>query len=77
MSRLRTRGQFLLSGPARPRAAPDWTVRLRTRTYVGLLGKDMEAMIHGQVEAEEEPWQRQEPRRSRNPPGGLGRILGQ
>jgi hypothetical protein len=63
--------------PARPpRAwAPDWTVKLRTRaSYVGLLGQDMEAMMRGQ--GREQP-QREEPRRRRNPLGGLGRILGQ
>lgn len=68
------------SSPARPARAPrgwapDWTVKLRTRaTYVGLLGQDMAAMMRGQ--GQQQP-QREEPRRRRNPLGGLGRILGQ
>jgi hypothetical protein len=62
--------------PARPPRgwAPEWTVKLRTRaSYVGLLGQDMEAMLRGQGREQ----QREEPRRRRNPLGGLGRILGQ
>jgi hypothetical protein len=68
------------SSPARPARAPrgwspDWTVKLRMRaSYVGMLGQDMEAMMRGQGR---EPQQREEPRRRRNPLGGLGRILGQ
>jgi hypothetical protein len=67
------------SYPARPARAPrgwapDWTVKLRTRaSYVGMLGQDMEAMMRGQGREQ----QREEPRRHRNPLGGLGRILGQ
>jgi hypothetical protein len=60
--------------PARPPRgwAPDWTVKLRTRSaYMGMLGQDMEAMMRG--ETREEP-RREEPRRRRNP---LGRIFGQ
>jgi hypothetical protein len=60
--------------PARaPRGwAPDWTVKLRTRSaYMGMLGQDIEAMMRG--ESREEP-RREEPRRRRNP---LGRIFGQ
>lgn len=62
--------------PARPPRgwAPEWTVKLRTRaSYVGMLGQDMEAMMRGQGRDQ----QREEPRRRRNPLGGLGRILGQ
>lgn len=68
------------SYPARPARAPrgwapDWTVKLRTRaSYVGMLGQDLAAMMRGQNQ--EQP-QREEPRRRRNPLGGLGRILGQ
>ena len=42
------------SHPARPARAPrgwapDWTVKLRTRSaYMGMLGQDMEAMMRGQ-----------------------------
>jgi hypothetical protein len=67
------------SYPARPARAPrgwapDWSVKLRTRaSYVGMLGQDMEAMMRGQGREQ----QREEPRRRRNPLGGLGRILGQ
>jgi len=55
------------SSPARPaRAArgwaPDWTVKLRTRSaYMGLLGQDMEAMMRGQ-----NPQQQEQPRRRRS-----------
>jgi hypothetical protein len=61
--------------PARaPRGwAPDWTVKLRTRSaYMGMLGQDIEAMMRGD-DGGEEP-RREEPRRRRNP---LGRIFGQ
>jgi len=70
------------SYPARPARAPrgwapDWAVKLRTRaSYVGLLGQDMEAMMRGEGQGREQQ-QREEPRRRRNPLGGLGRILGQ
>jgi len=60
--------------PARPPRgwAPDWTVKLRTRSaYVGMLGQDLEAMMRGQGQDQQ---QREEPRRRRNP---LGRIFGQ
>jgi hypothetical protein len=59
--------------PARmPRGwAPDWTVKLRTRSaYMGMLGQDLAAMMRG----ESGDRQQQEPRRRRNP---LGRIFGQ
>lgn len=65
------------SHPARPASAPrgwapDWTVKLRTRSaYMGMLGQDIEAMMRG--ETEDSP-RREEPRRRRNP---LGRIFGQ
>ena len=65
------------SAPERPARAPrgwapDWTVKLRTRSaYMGMLGQDLEAMMRG--ESREEP-QREQPRRRRNP---LGRIFGQ
>jgi hypothetical protein len=68
------------SYPVRPTRAPrgwapDWTVKLRTRaSYVGLLGQDMAAMMRGRNQ-DQQP--REEPRRRRNPLGGLGRILGQ
>ena len=68
------------SYPARPARAPrgwapDWTVKLRTRaSYVGMLGQDMAAMMRGQDQGQQP---REEPRRRRNPLGGLGRILGQ
>jgi hypothetical protein len=61
--------------PARaPRGwAPDWTVKLRTRSaYMGMLGQDIEAMMRGE-DGGDEP-RREEPRRRRNP---LGRIFGQ
>ncbi|HEV2816179.1 MAG TPA: hypothetical protein VGW40_03010 [Allosphingosinicella sp.] len=63
------------SYPARPARAPrgwapDWTVKLRTRSaYMGLLGQDMEAMMRGESQPQQE-----QPRRRRNP---LGRIFGQ
>jgi hypothetical protein len=56
--------------PARPPRgwAPDWVVKLRTRSlYMGLLGRDMAAMMRGQDQPQPEP------RRRRNP---LGAILG-
>lgn len=56
--------------PARPPRgwAPDWTVKLRTRAfYMGMLGRDLGAMMRGQDQ------QQGEPRRRRNP---LGAILG-
>jgi hypothetical protein len=59
--------------PARPPRgwAPEWTVKLRTRSaYMGLLGQDLDAMMRGESR---EPQQEQR-RRRRNP---LGRILGQ
>jgi hypothetical protein len=65
------------SAPERPARAPrgwapDWTVKLRTRSaYMGMLGQDLEAMMRG--ESRDEP-QREQPRRRRNP---LGRIFGQ
>ena len=61
------------SHPERPTRAPrgwapDWAVKLRTRAaYVGLLGQDMEAMMRGQGQQQEQP------RRRRSP---LDRILG-
>ena len=58
--------------PARPPRgwAPDWTVKLRTRSaYMGLLGQDLEAMMRGESQPQQE-----QPRRRRNP---LGRIFGQ
>jgi hypothetical protein len=41
-----------------------------------MLGQDLEAMMRGQSQGQEQR-QREEPRRRRNPLGGLGRILGQ
>ena len=61
--------------------APEWTVKLRTRSaYMGLLGMDMAAMMRGE-DASESP-DRQQPRerqrRHRSPLGGLlGRVVGQ
>lgn len=58
--------------PARaPRGwAPDWTVKLRTRSaYMGMLGMDMEAMMRG-----DSPRQSEQPRRRRSL---RDRILGQ
>jgi hypothetical protein len=66
------------SHPARPANpprnwAPEWTVKLRTRsTHMGMLGMDMAAMMRG--ESSEEQPQPGERRRRRNP---LGRIFGQ
>jgi len=66
------------SHPARPAGAPrnwapDWTVKLRTRsTHMGMLGMDMDAMMGG-ARSSQEPRQ-PERRRRRNP---LERILGQ
>ena len=61
--------------PARaPRGwAPEWTVKLRTRSsYMGMLGMDMAAMMRG----ESQPSQEEQPRRRRR--GGLlDRVLGQ
>jgi len=63
------------SSPARPARAPrgwapDWTVKLRTRSaYMGLLGQDLEAMMRGESQPQQD-----QPRRRRNP---LGRIFGQ
>lgn len=63
------------SYPARPARAPrgwapDWTVKLRTRSaYMGLLGQDLAAMMRGESQPQQE-----QPRRRRNP---LGRIFGQ
>jgi hypothetical protein len=59
--------------PARaPRGwAPDWAVKLRTRSaYVGMLGQDLAAMMRG----DDRQQQQEQPRRRRNP---LGRIFGQ
>jgi hypothetical protein len=70
--------------PARaPRGwAPDWTVKLRTRAaYMGLLGRDMAAMMRGEDDEARRPRARQQPqqqerRRRRNPLGGiLGGIV--
>ncbi|WP_165357138.1 hypothetical protein [Sphingosinicella sp. CPCC 101087] len=69
------------SHPARPANAPrnwapEWAVKLRTRsTYMGMLGMDMAAMMGGNRNARsgEEP-SRPERRRRRNP---LERIFGQ
>lgn len=67
------------SWPARPAAAPrgwapEWTVKLRTRaSYMGMLGMDMGAMMRG----EERRRQPEQPRRRRNPLGGiLGGVIG-
>lgn len=60
--------------PARPPRgwAPEWTVKLRTRSaYMGMLGMDMAAMMRGESR---EP-QREQPRRRRG--GLLDRVLGQ
>ncbi|GAA4810723.1 hypothetical protein GCM10023232_02330 [Sphingosinicella ginsenosidimutans] len=76
------------SYPARPANAPrgwapDWTVKLRTRSaYTGLLGRDMAAMMRGEGASDErrgtQRQQQQEQRRRRNPLGGLlGRVVGQ
>ncbi len=59
--------------------APDWTVKLRTRSaHAGMLGMDMAAMMGGNERARDRRPQQEEPRRRR----GLGdrlrdRILGQ
>ncbi len=64
------------SHPARPARAPrgwapDWTVKLRTRSaYTGLLGQDLEAMMRGQGREQQE----ERPRRRRSL---RDRILGQ
>lgn len=66
------------SHPARPANAPrnwapEWTVKLRTRsTHMGMLGMDMAAMMRGAESGEE---QRPRERRRRRSP--LERILGQ
>jgi hypothetical protein len=66
------------SHPARPANAPrnwapEWTVKLRTRsTHMGMLGMDMAAMMSGAREADSP--QQPERRRRRNP---LGRIFGE
>lgn len=65
------------SHPVRPANAPrgwapEWTVKLRTRsTYMGMLGMDMGAMMRG--ESQEQPRQQQQRRRR----GLLDRVLGQ
>jgi hypothetical protein len=66
------------SSPARPARAPrgwapDWTVKLRTRSaYMGMLGMDMAAMMRG------ESGERQQPEQRRRRRGGLlDRVLGQ
>src|ERR1044072_5943765 len=52
------------SSPARPARAPrgwapDWTVKLRTRSaYMGPLGQDMAAMMRGQSPQQEQPRRR-------------------
>jgi hypothetical protein len=52
------------SSPARPARAPrgwapDWTVKLRTRSaYMGLLGQDMAAMMRGESPQQEQPRRR-------------------
>jgi hypothetical protein len=60
--------------------APDWTVKLRTRSaYFGLLGTDIAAMMRGQDGARQDRNndQGRERRRRRNPLGGiLGRVVG-
>lgn len=59
------------SSPARPARAPrgwtpDWTMKLRTRSaYMGMLGRDMEAMMRGEDSAERRP-AREQPRRRRS-----------
>ena len=68
------------SHPARPAAAPrgwapEWTVKLRTRSaYMGMLGTDMEAMMRGRQAAQPQDRPREQPRRRRSP---LERLLGQ
>ncbi|HET9427204.1 MAG TPA: hypothetical protein VFO69_02485 [Allosphingosinicella sp.] len=60
--------------PANARAswAPDWTVKLRTRSaYMGMLGMDMEAMMRGES-GNDQPQQERRRRRSLR-----DRILGQ
>jgi hypothetical protein len=59
--------------PRAPRGwAPEWTVKLRTRSaYMGMLGMDMAAMMRG--DSQSEP--RERPRRRRG--GLLDRVLGQ
>ena len=62
------RGQF--QHPARPAGAPrgwapDWTVKLRTRSaYMGMLGQDLEAMMRGEAGNREQ--QQEQPRRRRS-----------
>ncbi|HST36364.1 MAG TPA: hypothetical protein VLK25_07020 [Allosphingosinicella sp.] len=64
------------SYPARPARAPrgwapDWTVKLRTRSaYMGMLGQDLEAMMRGETPER----QQEQPRRRRSL---RDRILGQ
>lgn len=59
--------------PRAPRGwAPEWTVKLRTRSaYMGMLGMDMAAMMRG----ESQQPRREQPRRRRG--GLLDRVLGQ
>jgi hypothetical protein len=67
------------SHPARPanaRAnwAPEWTVKLRTRSaYMGMLGMDMEAMMRGEDGGDDRP----QPERRRGRRSLRDRILGQ
>lgn len=76
-------GEADFSYPARPARAPrgwapEWTVKLRTRSaYMGLLGTDMEAMMRGEDSSESRPT-REQPRRRRSLGESLrDRLLGQ